>query len=110
MSTLLGELRTNEDNKEFRNEPKEDRLDKFVNDSDSDNNIKNLEDRNSKILARSNEYFDNYEENKIELEKKIKESKILNDKLINKKEEIIKELDNKKELINEYEADYKQIN
>ena len=36
---LLGELRTNEDNEEFRNEPKEDKLDKFVN----DNNMFNLE-------------------------------------------------------------------
>ena len=31
LSKLLGELRTDEDNKEFRNEPKEDKLDKFVN-------------------------------------------------------------------------------
>ena len=34
MSKLLGELRTNEDNEEFRNEPKEDKLDTFVNDND----------------------------------------------------------------------------
>ena len=34
LSKLLGELRTNEDNEEFRNEPKEDELDKFVNDND----------------------------------------------------------------------------
>ena len=33
LSKLLGELRTNEDNEEFRNEPKEDKLDKFVNDN-----------------------------------------------------------------------------
>ena len=38
-SKLLGELRTNEDNEEFRNEPKKDKLDKFVN----DNNMFNLE-------------------------------------------------------------------
>ena len=31
---LLGELRTDEDNEEFRNEPKEDKLDKFINDND----------------------------------------------------------------------------
>ena len=44
---------------------------------------------------------------KIELKqkKKIKESMILNDKLIKEKEEIIKELDNKEELINEYESE-----
>ena len=34
MSKLLGELRTNEDNEEFRNKTKEDKLDKFVNDND----------------------------------------------------------------------------
>ena len=33
LSKLLGELRTNEDNEEFRNEPKKDKLDKFVNDN-----------------------------------------------------------------------------
>ena len=37
LSKLLGELRTDEDNEEFRNEPKEDKLDKFV------NNMSNLE-------------------------------------------------------------------
>ena len=35
--------------------------------------------------------------------KNIKESNILNDKLIKEKEEIIKELDNKEKLINEYD-------
>ena len=34
LSKLLGELRTDEDNEEFRNEPKEDKLDKFINDND----------------------------------------------------------------------------
>ena len=34
LSKLLGELRTNEDNEEFRNKPKEDKLDEFVNDND----------------------------------------------------------------------------
>ena len=54
-------------------------------------------------------YFDNYEENRIELEKKIKESKILNDKLINENKRIINEFDNKKELINEYESNNEKI-
>ena len=31
LSKLLGELRTDEDNEEFKNEPKEDKLDQFVN-------------------------------------------------------------------------------
>ena len=39
LSKLLAELRTNEDNEEFRNEPKKDKLDKFAH----DNNMFNLE-------------------------------------------------------------------
>ena len=78
------------------------------------NNIKNLENKNYKIIVESNKYFeeinklkkinntnnqriqeleknlDDYEENRIETRKKINESKILNDKLIEEKEEIIK--------------------
>ena len=42
--------------------------------------------------------------------KQKKESKILNDKLIKEKEEIIKELDNKEKLINEYESELNKIN
>ena len=42
--------------------------------------------------------------------KNIKESKILNNKLIKEKEEIIKELDNKEKLINEYESELNKIN
>ena len=34
MSKLLGKLRTNADDEEFRNETKEDKLDKFANDND----------------------------------------------------------------------------
>ena len=63
-----------------------------------------------KKLEEDKKYFDNYEENRIELEKKIKESKILNDKLINKNKKIIKELDNKKELINKYESELDKLN
>ena len=72
-------------------------------------NIKNLEDRNFEILARSNEYFkeidklkkinntsnqkiqelekyfNDHEENRIEKEKEIKKLSILNDKLIKEK-------------------------
>ena len=43
-------------------------------------------------------------------QKKNRESKILNDKLIEEKEEIIKELDNEKELINEYEVELNKLN
>ena len=57
MSKLLGELRTNEDNEEFRNEPKEDKLDKFVNDNDhndndGDNNMPDIETEEK--LAKTN--------------------------------------------------------
>ena len=69
------------------------------------NKKKNYIEKLEKNLEEDKKYFDNYGENKIELEKKIKESKILSDKLINKNKKIIKELDNKKELINEYESE-----
>ena len=49
-----------------------------------------------KQIEEDKKYFNDYENNRIETEKKIKESMILNDKLIEEKEEIIKELDNKK--------------
>ena len=58
-----------------------------------------------KKIQELEKYFNDYEENQIETEKEIKESKILNDKLIKEKEEIIKELDNKEKLINEYESE-----
>ena len=61
-------------------------------------------------MEGNKKYIDNYEENRIELEKRIKESKILNDKLINENKKIIKELDNKKELINEYESELDKLN
>ena len=41
-------------------------------------------------MEENKKYFDNYEENKIELENKIKESKILNNKLINENKKRIK--------------------
>ena len=87
MSKLLGELRTNEDNEEFKNEPKEDKLDKFVNNmpdleteeeatlnkfieivrnkedeinktfEDKENRLNKL-NKNYKIVAKSNKYFE----------------------------------------------------
>ena len=48
------------------------------------------------MLEENEKYLNNYEENRIETEKKIKESKILNDELIEENKKIIKELDNKK--------------
>ena len=64
------------------------------------NKKKNYVKKLEKKLEEDKKYFDNYEENRIELEKK-KELMILNDKLIIEKEKLIKELDNKEELINE---------
>ena len=49
LSKLLGELRTDEDNEEFRNEPKEDKLDKFV------NNMSNLETEKETTLNKFKE-------------------------------------------------------
>ena len=46
---LLGELRTNEDNEGFKNEPKEDKLDKFV------NNMPDLETEEEVILNKFKE-------------------------------------------------------
>ena len=55
LSKLLGELRTNEDNEEFRSEPKKDKLDKFVND-----NMFNLETEEA-ILNKFKEMVRNKE-------------------------------------------------
>ena len=71
--------------------------------------LEKINTNNKKIQELAN-YFNDNEENKIETEKKIKESKILNNKLIKEKEEIIKELDNKEKLINEYESELNKIN
>ena len=58
LSKLLGELRTDEDNKEFRNEPKKDKLDKFVN----DNNMLNLETEEEATLSKFKEIVRNKED------------------------------------------------
>ena len=49
LSKLLGELRTNEDNEEFKNEPKEDKLHKCV------NNMPDLETEEEAILNKFKE-------------------------------------------------------
>ena len=56
LSKLLGELRTDEDNEEFRNEPKEDKLDKFV------NNMSNLETKKETTLNKFKEMVRNKED------------------------------------------------
>ena len=55
-SKLLGELRTDEGNEEFRNEPKEDKLDKFV------NNMPNLETEKEATLNKFKEMVRNKED------------------------------------------------
>ena len=56
LSKLLGELRTDEDNEEFRNEPKEDKLDEFVND------MSNLETEEESALNKFKEMVRNKED------------------------------------------------
>ena len=56
MSKLLGELRTDEDNEEFKNEPKEDILDKFV------NNMPDLETEEEATLNKFKEMVRNKED------------------------------------------------
>ena len=57
LSKLLGELRTDEDNEEFRNEPKEDKLDKFI----IDNNMPDLETEEEATLNKFKEMVRNKE-------------------------------------------------
>ena len=61
LSKLLGELRTDEDNEEFRNKLKEDKLDKFPND---DNNMPDLEteEEAAERIAKASEMFKNKED------------------------------------------------
>ena len=70
--------------------------------------LKKINNTNNQKIQELENYFNDNEENKIKAEKKIKESNILNDKLMKEKEEIIKELDNKEKLINEYESELKK--
>ena len=66
---------------------------------------------NKKINNTNNQRIQelDYEENRIETRKKINESKILNDELIEEKEKILKGLDDKKELINEYKVELNKL-
>ena len=72
--------------------------------------LKKINNTNNQRIQKLEKNLDDYEENRIEARKKINESKILNDKLIEEKEEIIKELDDKKELINEYKVELNKLN
>ena len=71
LSKLLEELKTNEDNEEFRNEPKEDKLDKFF------NNMSNLETEEEATLNKFKEMVRN-KEDEIDKAFKDKENKLNN--------------------------------
>ena len=89
LSKLLGELRTDEDNEEFRNEPKEDKLDKFV------NNMSNLETEEEATLNKFKEIVRNKED---EIDKAFKDKENRLNKLNNNVKKIrnyIKESNNK---------------
>ena len=84
LSKLLGELRTDEDNQEFRNEPKEDKLDKFV------TNMSNLETEKEATLNKFKEIVKNKED---EIDKAFEDKENRLSKLNNnvKKKDYIKE-------------------
>ena len=82
MSKLLGELRTNEDNEEFRNEPKEDRLDKFVNDNDD------------KVFNVLNKFKNNIESKMSNLDKMVMGKENKWSSKLNKLNNEVKKLDN----------------
>ena len=74
LSKLLEELRTNEDNEEFKNKPKEDKLDKFV------NNMPDLEIEEEVILNKFkedeiNKTFEDKENRLNKLNKNVKKIK-----------------------------------
>ena len=76
LSKLLGKLKTDEDNEEFRNEPKEDKLDKFVN----DNNMSDLETEEEATLNNFKEMVRNKED---EIDKAFEDKENRLDKLNN---------------------------
>ena len=82
MSKLLGELRTNKHNEEFRNEPKEDKLDKFVNDNDD------------KIFNVLNKFKNNIESEMSNLDKMVTDKENKWSTKLNKLNNDVKKLDN----------------
>ena len=93
LSKLLGELRTNEDNEEFKTEPKEDKLDKFV------NNMPDLETEEEAILNK----FKEDDINKTFEDKENRLNKLNNN--VKKIKDYIKENNNKLNTI-KYKLDY----
>ena len=91
LSKLLEELRTDEDNEEFRNEPKKDKLDKFVN----DDNMPDLETEEEATLNKFKEMVRNKEDkiNKMFEDKENRLNKLNNN--VKKIKDYIKENNNK---------------
>ena len=99
LSKLLGELRTDEENEEFKNEPKEDKLDKFV------NNMPDLETEEEATLNKFKEMVRNKEDeiNKTFEDKENKLNRLNNN--AKKIKDYIKENNNKLNTI-KYKLDY----
>ena len=101
LSKLLEELRTDKDNEEFRNEPKEDKLDKFIN----DNNMPDLETEEETTLNKLKEIVRNKEDkiNKTFEDKENRLNKLNNN--VKKIKDYIKENNNKLNTI-KHKLDY----
>ena len=93
LSKLLGELRTNEDNEEFRNETKEDELDKFPNDN------------NDKVFNVLNKFKNNAESEMSNLDKMCSDKENKWSSKLDKLNNDVKKLDNYIK-----ENNYKKIN
>ena len=105
LSKLLVELRTDEDNEEFRNEPKKYKLDKFVN----DNNMFNLETEEEATLNKFKEMVRNKEDevNKTFEDKENRLNKLNNN--VKKIKDYIKENNNKLNTIKNLLLDRNQL-
>ena len=99
LSKLLGELRTDEDNEEFKNEPKEGKLDKFV------NNMPDVETEEEATLNKLKEMVRNKEDeiNKMFEDKENRLNRLNNN--VKKIKDYIKENNNKLNTI-KYKLDY----
>ena len=101
LSKLLGELGTDEDNEEFRNQLKEDKLDNFIN----DNNMPDLEIEEEATLNKFKEMVRNKEDeiNKTFEDKENRLNKLNNN--VKKIKDYIKEKNNKLNII-KHKLDY----
>ena len=92
LSKLLGKLRTDEDNEEFRNELKEDKLDKFVQSTEEEATlnkfkvmVRNKEDEIDKAFKDKENKLNKLNNNVKKLRNYVEEN---NDKIINKEKEL----------------------